>query len=207
MEKTINEQESLQLISEMITQAKNNIRKGDAFSYLLIGYALVATSLLNAILSNVLTPSYLANWSWLIMVPVIFVSFYKNYKEGKKAIIRTHIDTIVSGIWKGFMWAMMIVFILLFGFSNAINNWSYMVLITPLILCLTGFAQYMTAIAFRFRPFLWGAVVFWVGAIVCLLYFFYVQDTFWQYIIFAVCMIGGFIIPGHMLNRKAEQDV
>jgi len=207
MEKNFNEQESLQLISEMISQAKNNLRKEDAFSYLIIGYGLVITSLLTAILMHVVTPSYLANWAWLLIAPIIFYSFYRGYKEDKEAVVRTHIDAIISGTWKGFMISMGVVFLLCFGFSALFDNWIAMLLITPVILALMGLAQYVTAVACRYKPFYWGAVIFWIGALLCLAYCFLIKEGSGQYVIFACCVTGGFIIPGHLLNKKAEQNV
>jgi len=207
MEKKFNEQESLQLISEMIAQARKNITKEDAFSYLLIGYSLVVVSLLNAVLLYVLTLSYMANWVWILMAPVIFISFYMNKKAVKTAQVRTHIDTIVSGIWTAFMYSIFTLFILLFGFSYAFDNWWFMMLVTPLVLVLMGFAQFVTAVACRYNRFYWGAAIFWLGGILCLLYFLFARESAGQYVIFALCVVGGFIIPGHMLNRKIKQNV
>jgi len=203
MEKKLNEQESLQLISEMIAQAKNNLRKEDAFSFLFIGYGLVITSILDAILLYVLTPSYMAHYVWLLMAPIIFYSFYKSKKDNREAAVRTHIDAIITGTWKAFMYAMGVIFLLLFGFSSLLNDWNMMLLITPAILVLMGFAQFVTAVACRYKPFYWGAAIFWIGTLLCLLYFYITREAAGQYIIFALCVIGGFIIPGHKLNKKA----
>lgn len=207
MEKKWNEEESLRLISEMIAQAKNNLRQEDAFSYLLIGYGLVITSVLDAILLHLLNPSYLAHWSWALMAPVIFYSFYKGRKDDRQAAVRTHIDAIIGGVWRAFMWAMGIMFLLLSGFSLVLNDWNLMQLITPAILTLTGFAQFITAVACRYKPFYWGAAVFWIGALACLFYFYLTDEDSGQYLIFALCVVGGFILPGHQLNRKAKQNV
>jgi len=207
MEKKFNEKESLHLIHEMIAQTRNNIRKGDAFSYLLIGYSLVVISVLNAILLYVLTPSYMASWVWIFLAPIIFVSFYMSKKKAKRAVVRTYIDRIVYGIWIAFMISVFVTFILIYGFSFVFENWEFMYLITPSVLVFTGLAQYCTAVTCRFKMFYWGAAIFWIGAIACLLYFVLMKESAGQYIIFAICITGGFIIPGHMLNRKAEQDV
>lgn len=207
MEKKFNEQESLQLITEMIAQTRNNFRKENAFSYIFIGYSLAVISLLNAILLHVLTPSYMANWAWALIIPVIFISFYKNSRDAKNAKVHTHIESIISGIWIGFMWSLLIVFMLLFGFSYIMENSIFMLLVTPLALALTGLGQFATAIACRYKPFLWGAVTFWLGALACMLYYYFMREGSGQYVIFAACIIIGFIVPGHMLNSKAEQDV
>ncbi|MDH6357548.1 hypothetical protein [Parabacteroides sp. PF5-9] len=207
MEQKFNEQDSLQLISEMIAQTRSNIGKGDAFSYLVIGYALVVASLLDAILMYVLTPSYMAHWIWALLGPVLFISFYKNGKDGKKAIVRTHMDTITTAIWVGFMIALILLFGILFGFAYATRNDVFMWMITPSVLILTGLGQYVTAATCKYKPFYWGAWGFWLGAIACFIYYVVAHEPAGQYVIFALCIAVGYIVPGHMLNRKTEKNV
>ncbi|MDH6304174.1 hypothetical protein M2459_000902 [Parabacteroides sp. PF5-5] len=207
MEKNFNEQESLQLINSMIAEARNNVSKGDGMTLLFVGYSLVVISLLNALLLHLLTPSYMAYNVWWLMLPVTFIVFWIGHKQDKKATVRTHIDKIATGVWSVFVWSMFLVFILSFGFAFSLKNTGLGIMLTPVILVLVGFAQYVVGIAYKYAPFMKGAIVFWIGAILCMVYFYVMKEESGQYIIFALSVIGGFIIPGHMLNKKTEQNV
>ncbi|MDL2265399.1 hypothetical protein LJC57_02040 [Parabacteroides sp. OttesenSCG-928-G07] len=202
MEKELNEKESLQLINSMIAEARNNVSKGDGKILLFVGYSLVVISLLNAVLLHLLASPYMASWVWFLMFPVTFLVFWCSGKLDKKALIRTHIDTIATKVWKCFVWSMILLFLLVIGFAIALGNSGIEMMITPMILLLVGFAQYVVGIAYKFKPFVRGALIFWLGSILCVVYFYFMREPSGQYIIFALSVIGGFIVPGHILNRK-----
>lgn len=73
---------------------------------------------------------------------------------------------------------------------------------------LTGLVEYITGIASRFKPFLQGAFIFWIGAGLCIVLLFIDAQCYvaGQFILLAICMITGFCIPGHTLNRKANNQ-
>jgi hypothetical protein len=59
--------------------------------------------------------------------------------------------------------------------------------------------------ACRFKPFLWGAIVFWTGALLCIILIGVLKRGDLQFIVFMISMIFGFIIPGHKLNKLANK--
>lgn len=207
MEKKLNEQESMQLINEMIRQTRSNIQKGGGEGLLVVGYAMVVISLLQVVLMHVLTPAWMASYVWLLMIPVTFVVFYLGYRQGKKALVKTHLDRIASGVWMGFVITIAIMLSLMFMHGIKTNG-SYMGwMVTPLIMALVGFAQYISSIVYKFKPMLAGAIVFWIGSVGALAYTCLTMEGSGQMVIYALAVIGGFIVPGHMMNRKAIDHV
>jgi hypothetical protein len=74
----------------------------------------------------------------------------------------------------------------------------------PITLIFCGIAQIITGKAFRFRPYVIGGIIFWLGAIVCTLI---LPKILYHFLILAICMVLGYIIPGLMLNKKAKENV
>jgi len=206
MEKNFTEQDSLMLINEMITQARDNIQKGAADSMVFSGYCVAFTAVLNFVLLQILNPSYLAFWVWLLMIPMSIGCFILNKRTDKKAIVKTHVDKIVSNIWFAFFISVICLLTVVFGFALSTGLWVLTILITPFIMIMMGAAQYVTSVTSRYKPFRTGAYVFWLGGVLCMVYPSFTNLQL-QFIILAVCMIFGFVVPGHILNRKAKEHV
>ncbi|MDH6310777.1 MFS family permease [Dysgonomonas sp. PFB1-18] len=206
MEKNFTKQESLNLINEMIAQAKNNIQKGSANTMIFAGYTVAVIAILNFILLEMGTLAYKAFWIWLLTIPMSVGCFIISRRIDRKSLVRTHVDKIVSTIWITFFYSVVLFLACVFGFALLYNGWMLTVLITPVILIMMGAAQYITAVTSRFRPFRIGAIVFWIGALICIV-FPLVTDLNLQFIVLAICMILGFVVPGHILNSKAVKNV
>lgn len=207
MESKFNEQDSLKLINEMIVQAKNNIRKGAADSMIFCGYTVAIVAVINFVLLNVLDKPYQSYWIWLLMIPMTFINFFIDKKKEKDSMVRTHIDKIVWSIWRAFVISVVLLLGTVFGLVYIANSWALVLIFTPLFLILMGLSQFVTATACRFKPYYYGAYVFWGGVVVCVSSFAIFPRADVQFIILALCMIFGFCVPGHIINRKAEQYV
>lgn len=207
MEKDFTQQESLKLINEMINQAKNNVQKGAADSMILWGYATAIVAIANFVLLHTLDKPYMSFHIWWAMILVGIISAILNRRKEKSEIVKTHIDRIVSSAWNGFAISNIIFLISVFGIIYLTNSWVITWIIMPVILSIMGLAQYVTAIACRYKLFLYAACIFWGGALVCLISFYIHPQSDIQFIILAACMILGLAIPGHMLNKKAHNNV
>ena len=75
------------------------------------------------------------------------------------------------------------------------------VMTTPVILIMLGICEFISAIIYRHNPWYWVSVLFWVGAVGCV---FLPVDL--QFIVLTVCMVLGFVVPGHMLNYQASKS-
>lgn len=207
MEKNFNAQDSLSLINEMITQTRNNIRIGSANSMIFCGYCTAIIAIVNIVLMYVLENPNQSFWVWTLTIPMAIISRIMNSKQDKQAIVRTPIDRIVSKVWLGFIVSVAVFLTSVFMGMFFMNIWISSVFIMPVMLVLTGLAEYITGSATNFRAFIRGAYMFWLGALLSILLFLVFDTIHFQFVIFVICILTGFIIPGHILNRKAKEYV
>ena len=209
METKLTEQESLNIINEMIIQARNNVQKGSANSIIYNGYAVAFVAILNFILIHIL-PVPLKNWAfsaWWLMIPSYFIDKSIKNRVDRSKIVKTHIDSIVSTIWQGFGISICVLLAILFSLSLAYHTWHYFAVITPIIMIMTALAEFGMAKAYRFKPFFWGAIGFWIGAMICCFFtYFVLKDGALQFLILAACMILGFVVPGYKVNKLGEES-
>jgi hypothetical protein len=212
METKFTEQQSLQLITEMINKARNNVQQGSGLFMIFWGVMTAVTALLNIALMYVLAWMSLSpNLSfhiWWIMAPAWVVSFLLERKKDRSAIVKTHINSIISSVWKAFAISYAIFLPCIFGLSYALQEYAhFFYLINPILILTMGIGEYVTAKACRFRPFLHGAVAMWAGSLACVLAIIWFKDgngVIAQFFILSVCMIIGFVIPGYKLNKSAK---
>jgi hypothetical protein len=202
METKFTEQESLQMITQMIQQAQNNFRKGAGDITIFWGYLVTFTALLNFALAFV-CPAQSA-WVWLLMIPGWIVTYFMGRKIGKTAVVKTHIDRIIISIWAAFFVSVMILLLAFWTMAYYFNMLQQFTMLTPLILILTGTGQFISGKAYRFQPYVYGGFIFWLGAIVCLVI---LPKVPFHFLILSVCMVFGYIIPGLKLNKKAKENV
>ena len=95
--KKLNEQESLELITQMIQNTKFKMVKYAGTPFLVWGYMTVVTSLLVWYLLKE-TGNYYWQFLWLLMPAVSYpVTIYSQRKKQRMA--RTYIDRIVGYVW------------------------------------------------------------------------------------------------------------
>jgi len=213
METKFSEQESLSLISEMIEQARNNFRKGSGNGMIYNGFLVSASAILNIALIFAFAKwgvnVYFSFWIWLVMIPGAYIGHLINRKVKQKSLVKTHIDSIIGTMWNGFGISIYTLLAVIFIIGFWKKFYEVLFLINPAILVLIGLAEFVTAKACRFKPYLHSAIVMWVGALVCA-----VAVVLWvwepviiQLFILTICMIFGFVIPGYQLNKVAKKDV
>ena len=200
------EQDSLRLINEMISQARNNFQKGGIRASIFSGYMVAVTAFANFILIHTLENPNQSFWIWLTMIPMMIISRIISRQDSKNATVKTHIDKIVRYIWNAFAISVSIFLITIYGTAYALQSSYLGILITPIILTMMGAAQFTTSIACRFRPYLYGACVFWGGALMCTLSYIFANGDI-QFIILGICAILGLCVPGHIANRKVVRNV
>jgi hypothetical protein len=211
MESKFTEQESLAIISEMIDRARNNIQKGAGTFMIYWGIMVAIAALLNIALVFILhSMSLPLNYSfniWWIMLPAWIGSFLLGRKKDRSAIVKSHIDNIISFTWRAFGISNVILLLMIFGLAHSLKEYNHFFhLINPVILLMTGIGEFVTAKACRFRPFLNGAIAMWIGSPACAfaVILFRGNGVLVQFLILAICMIIGFVIPGYKLNKLAK---
>jgi hypothetical protein len=168
METKFTEQQSLEVITEMINRARNNVQKDSANNMIYNGFAVAFVAIANFILLHVLPDTY---------------GYYL------------------------FSIAIVILLISIFGICFVSQNWIAALLITPVIMLITGLVEFGMAKICRYRPFFWGAVVFWSGSLLCMFTYCVLNQGDLHFLILAACMIAGFVIPGYQLNKSVKKNV
>jgi hypothetical protein len=209
METKFTEQQSLAVINEMIDRARNNIKQDSANNMVYNGYAVALVAVVNFILLHLL-PEAETNMSfmvWWLMIPSACIDYFIKRKIDRSAIVKTQIDGVISQLWRGFSISIILLLIMIFSASFAFNKWTYALFITPSIMIMVAMAEFVMSRMCRFKPFFWGAVCFWTGAILCVFSYCVLKRGDIQFLILAICMIIGFVIPGNLLNKKSKENV
>jgi hypothetical protein len=213
MDTKFTEQESLALISEMIDRAKRNIRQNNGRFMIFWGYMVASAALINILLVFILwNLSISINYSyniWWIMLPAWVISFRLERKTDRSAIVKSHIDNIISSIWRAFGISNVVFLLMIFSLAYGLREFAhFFYLINPIIILTTGIGEFITAKVCRFRPFMHGAIAMWTGALIGTFAVILSpgNGVLVQFLILAVCMLVGFVIPGYKLNRLAKEN-
>jgi hypothetical protein len=182
--------QSLDIITGMIRQAQGTVRRS-SFHFLLWGWvvALANMGMFTLIYLNYPRP-YLV---WLLAIPAWFISMYYGYKYGNNSTGTTHIERITMWLWISFG---VIVFTLVF-FGSQINF-----KLNPVILLVSALPTFISGLMIRFKPLVIGGIAFWIFGIVCFL-----VPMYYHYLIGALAVIVGYIIPGYLLKYNKEYNV
>lgn len=121
-------------------------------------------------------------------------------------MVRTHMDKIVSFTWIAFAISVGVLLACIYGTAYALKSSYLGILITPVILTMMGTAQLVTSVVCRFRPYLYGALVSWVGALLCVVTYIFERGDL-QFVVLGICAILGLCIPGHIANKKPSGNV
>jgi hypothetical protein len=189
-EKSLTPEESLRMISDMIALAKNSIvDKG--FHYLLWGWLVFIASIADYIMiQSGINQHY---YVWFIMpilgLPFAFWYSFKHYSTG-----RSHLGSIISYLWLGFLVSGIIIFVM-----GLLRNPEGILMNFLLIL---GFALFVSGSIIRFRPVYLGGIVYWLAALSCIF-----APYPYQLLINASAALMGSIVPGYLLKRKFTNHV
>lgn len=199
MDKRITHQESLQIINEMISEARNKFSAGNAKSIIFMGYTVIAVSLLNIILLYTLSNPANSFFVWFLMMPASLINHL--YIKKNISVVATHISKVISAIWTAYLISIITLLGTLFAIIFILEDWQLTAYIMPMILCLTALGLYATGVACKFKPYETGAIFFWLGALGCVALLFTPYYAFMQFVILIVCMLLGFIAPSMKLKK------
>ena len=201
METNLSHEQSLPLISEMINRAQNNFQKESMNPMIYWGYMIAATAIANCIMMHVLKNPHLSFLVWLVMIPCAVGSYFINRRINRTALVKTHIDKIGDMLWKSFGIGVMIFIVTIYIVSFRLKDFQVMLLINSVIMSMIGICEFASACIYRYKPWYWLAALFWTGSVACA--FLHVDM---QFIVLALCMILGFVIPGHLLNHQVRKS-
>ena len=190
-DQNFSEQESLQLITKMINQAKNYYYES-GLGALLWGF------------TNVIcfTLAYLDAKKWIdmpfnpffLMAITVALQFYFDRKEKKFKTATTYLDEVHGYIWIAFAVAVLIVSIA-GGFAQ-LRYWTL-----PILLVLFGMPTFTSGCIMKFTPFIIGGIICWLLSIAA---FFY--KSFDSYLLVAAGAAAAWIIPGFILRIRFNKN-
>ena len=200
MEKSLTPEESLQIIQKSISNSRKNMREG-RFYYLLWGWAHILASLANNFViryyhrieqyEKIMLMSLLTWGVFVIGAMIIQYVVIARSRKGEKVV--THLDRYIMIIWiiAGLLMGLMAFLSLKVGAYP-----------TSFILGVTAMATAVSGLMVRFRPLVFGAVVFLLAAVVAI----YMEGTT-QLLVFAVAMVLGYLVPGYILRTVKNGDI
>lgn len=199
-EKELNGKESLELISKMIQQTRQNMDSGRGNSFLLYGYTTVGISLVTYFLI-LMTHSQLWWFLWLLMLVLFLADKWR--ARNKHAEVVTYTDRMVNSTWKVTGWLTVLIFaaIALIGFF--IFKYLYFELMMPFSLICVGIGVSITGMVLRMKAMIYTPFIAFVVAIYMIL-----ALVMQQHISNEWNLLEGFsflimmVIPGHLLNKK-----
>ncbi len=187
-EKMMSSQESLNVISEMISRTKMNIQQG-RFHLLLWGWLIVVCSLAEHLLFNL--TSFENPWRvWLLTIPGVFVSLIYGFIKGSRQKVYTYSDRIYMWLWMAFLLTAIILFVFI-GAENRMGT------IGPFILMLAAFPTFLSGVIIKFRPLMLGGISMWIFSLVA-----YFAGPSIGPLAVPAAMITGYLIPAYMLKNN-----
>lgn len=190
VEKMMTGEESLRIISDMISRTKVNIRQG-IFHLLLWGWLIFFCSLSEYLLYRL--TDFSNSWLvWLLVIPGSFVSFIYGYIKGSRNLYHTYADMIYMWTWIGFFISAVILFILI---SDRIES------VAPYILMLAAIPTFISGFIIKFRPLIFGGISFWIFALIA-----YFAGPGIGPLSVPAAMITGYLIPGYILKNRVSHD-
>lgn len=150
-EKKISEQESLELISQMINQTKQSLNKGNGNSFLIWGYVCSAVGLLVYTLSMT---SIGKNACWLYFaIPVAggLLEFLAKRKRNSERFVKGYIESMICKCWKALSWVFIITLIVCM--TNILLGYHVNLIVFFILgLLLPGIGTAFTGIAIQRKP-------------------------------------------------------
>jgi len=185
-------EESLQLINDMIVQAKKDYQY-QSFFFLLWGWLLTFTGIAVYIFSPYY-PNYIGLlWFAQGIIGGIVASVYGSKKGRQQGKTTSHVNRVILNIWIGFGISLFIVI-----YSAAYFNANSI----PFVLALTGFPTFLTGRIIRFAPLTWGGISFWLFAMISL----YAPGEL-SPLIFSIAILFGYIAPGYSLKLTEKRKI
>ncbi len=187
---SLSTEQSLELITRMIRQAQGNVKRS-AIYLILWGTTVVAANLGMFMLMLLDYPRPYA--VWLITIPAWIATILISLKHRKESTVSSHLDRINAFLW--YSYGIVIFAIVMFGFKI---NYQ----LNPIILLISAVPAFVSGVIIKFRPLTVGGILFWVFGVICFL-----SQGPWQYLIGAVAVTCGHLLPGLLLRNKTEHDV
>ncbi len=197
-QKEFTEQDSLELITQMIQQSKRNMKVGNGNILLCYGYPAVILSVVVYFLVHTTGNSVWAALWFLMFTPSFWIAFRKKIDVS----VITHMDKAINSTWRilGQLFFLTVIGLALFGYLAGKCNFGLML---PLSLLYAGIGVAITGIISDFKLMVYSPLVAFAISIYMLASMVTGKEVSdWWNLLFGVSFLVMMIIPGHSLNRK-----
>lgn len=206
-ENRFSEKESLELISQMLKQTRQNLETGSGNLFLYYGYVVL---LLAVFIFALICFTDNAIWSylWLLLFAAYFIEIIRNSRRKPHAV--TYMDKAIKNTWAviGRLFILTLCAILLIGnyVGIRINLDMQMTLMFPLSLLYAAIGTFITGVIINMRVMIYMPVISFFISMYMLIELISqgVPTVFWH-LYFGAVFVFAMIIPGHLLNRKSDQ--
>lgn len=187
MEKELSPEQSLQLISRMISEVKSDYRE-KGFLYLLWGWLVLGAGLIHYVL--LLTNLVQAKFAWfswpLFMLTGGVITFIHKWKQGNSGKPASYVTRHMWSLYLAFVVTLIVSLVAAGNFEV-----SY-----PFIMLLYGMTSFAAGFGLKFKPLWIGGILSWlIGAIAFQLPF----ET--QLLLLCLVVVISYLIPGYILKR------
>jgi hypothetical protein len=194
MENKMNEREALLIIEEMISKAKSEL-KDNGFYFMFWGWLVFIATIINYYLL-VFTNYEYHSIPWLLMPLGGIFTVIVSIRDRKKEVrVKTYVDELMKHVVRAFVTSLIIVcFMMPLG-----NQWKAFY---PTLMIVYASWLFISGGMLKFKPLQWGGVLNWVLA---------ATGYFWasteiHLMLIAIAVLGGYIIPGHMLKLQYDKQ-
>ncbi|MEM9341101.1 MAG: hypothetical protein AAGA66_20380, partial [Bacteroidota bacterium] len=184
-------EESISLITDMISQTKQNlVRGGGSFYFLLWGWVVLVANLGHYVMAkfDLYDAPYVI---WMITIPAFVVSFIYGARNSRNKVIKGHLDRMYGLIWL----AIFIAVIIILGFTLQSGED-----LNPIILTFAGLGTFLSGNLLRFKPLILGGISLWIASVIA----FNISPVD-QYLAGTLGILAGYLVPGYLL-RKIENE-
>lgn len=189
MERELTPNESLKLIETMIGQAKQSFSR-NSYYFLLWGVLLIIAMGINYALAAKGDPR--GGYAWGIMGVIGgALSLLHGRREDRRTRAASAMDRLMLWIWMAFLATL---FTTMLGGALSSGGMS-----VASILVLTGMPTFLSGQLMRFKPLIWGGILFWLlGAIA------FFVDMRTMVLLYIAGMLFGYLLPGYLLKRQED---
>ena len=185
-EETLTPNESLDIINQMVNQARFNFSKNSVF-FIIWAVLLIGAALYQFVAQQTqFTQLFWIGWPIAGIAGGMISGFYGNRLE-KQQGHTTHLDRMYNSIWMVYL-ATLIMMLVALGY-NRIEPSGF-------IMVLTGLPTVLTGRLLKFPPLVYGGISLWVFGLLAI----FVLPQFAS-LLFIASMITGYLIPGLMMRN------
>ncbi len=182
----LSNQERLELISDMIKQAKSHLVKTGGSSQLLLWGWVVSLANLGHFVLDIIG-FYAPYITWLLVIPATIYSVYLGTKHAGGRV-KSHLHSMYGHVWLSI--GVLIFTSVLFMDKMSFNH-------NPVIMMSGAAGMYITGRLLQYKPVVWGSIVLFVAALIE-----WQIPISYQYLVSAIAVFIGYLVPGYMLRRS-----